>query len=187
MVNVQKPSETKRYISGDVIVKTIFLNFKDADNEHHIGNRIIVLNKLFSTHLSNKGIETIVKFLCEKHNDLAQINNKSIEEISNLVDEISNHHKGHNKKHCFSFVTKYLFWHVYAMQNQTIDGENYNDKFFIFDNIVADEIKFRKHNGAGFYKRWYDACMKRQKNDHKLTKLNNRDFDLRFWNAGKAK
>jgi hypothetical protein len=181
------PSDTTRYKAGDEIVKMIFCQCNKLDEKSHIANRVIILDELFSTNIrrfkSDGGIDAIIKILCSNSQKYQNLDNMNIDDISDLIDGMLNQYK-HETMHlgnkgCTSFLTKYLFWHSYSIE------EKYDDKFFIYDRIVAKEIGFKIQTSVkGFYKEWYTA-MNEAKKIPCLESKNNRDVDLHYWNLGK--
>ncbi|MDA0617476.1 MAG: hypothetical protein O3A66_01990, partial [Proteobacteria bacterium] len=91
---------------------------------------------------------------------------------------IEYHAKGYPR--CMSFVTKYLFWSVYAFADNHDDYKN----FFIYDRLVARKIKLSTPtSNVGFYKKWHGKMQKiKEKNGFK----DNREMDLELWSNQKA-
>jgi hypothetical protein len=180
-----------RYQAGDRIVKSIFQQFNDINSSEHIENRVVILDELFSTRIrqidGDEGLESICEILLLNATILKmdELKSMSCNKISELIDEISNEYKAKHERDCHSFVTKYLFWSVYAFQDSMK-----NSDFFIYDGLVSRNIKYyRKTNEKEFYTRYYNKLKDKQremiKQDAKYEC--NRELDLRLWNDQKQK
>lgn len=174
-----------RYQAGDRLTKNVFICFNDVSKLEDIENRVIILDQLFSTNIrrfsGDLGLKCICDILLSKKDYLSfnVLKDKSVDDISDIVDGVIKDYHSKGYPRCSSFITKYLFWSVYALASEPNDYKN----FFIYDRLVAKKIKFSfDTRNTGFYKKWYKQM---QQIKERNGALDNRKMDLDLWSEQK--